>query len=442
MPSILRPKALRSGDVVAVAALSGGLEQGEASLFERGVEAIERMGFVVHVSPVVGLDRGWWWAAARPREVAKEFNRLLRDPEVRAIFALTGGRMTPSYLDLIDYGGVRADPKPLLGFSDISTLHLALHACTGLVSLHSELVTYGFGEWNELDDARRTELEDLYLRVLTSDDAPGPLPPGRPWESWRSGRAQGPLIGGLLNRLVRVQATPYALSPERFDGAILFWEEVGTSTAAIWNDLHLLRTAGVLDRIAGMVVGATEVELTEGGGTLREVVLDALDKRPLPVLGNVDIGHDGSNLPMPLGTRAEVDADARDALAAGAGGRPILSIGSGAGLETARSPQAPCGPYDARGRRTSRTSTCSGRRPRTALASGLRGSCCQQSSVRLYRDRTVRHPSERQTRPTAYVRGPSPEVMGLLPDNRSDPASGKLAPDCLIESSSSSGSGS
>ena len=107
MPSILRPRALRPGDPVAVAALSGGLDEDEQPLFERGVEAIERMGFAVRVSPLVDRDRRWWWAAATPSEVAGEFNRLLRDPEVRAIFALTGGRMTLSYLDLIDDASVR-----------------------------------------------------------------------------------------------------------------------------------------------------------------------------------------------------------------------------------------------------------------------------------------------------------------------------------------------
>jgi muramoyltetrapeptide carboxypeptidase len=312
VPSIRRPKALRPGDPVAVAALSGGLDEDEAPLFERGVEAIERLGFAVRVSPLVDRDRRWWWAAATPREVAEEFNGLLRDPEVRAIFALTGGRMTLSYLDLIDYDAVRADPKPLLGFSDIATLHLALHSRTGLVSVHADLVTHGFGYWHESDDARRKELEDVYLRVLTGDGAPGALPPGRRWECWRPGRAQGPLIGGLLNRLVRVQATPYALAPERFDRAILFWEEVGTSTSVVWNDLHALRSAGLLDRIAGMVVGAPfEVEPTESGPeTLREVVLDVLGERDIPVLGNVDVGHDPPNLPMPLGIRAEVDAGA------------------------------------------------------------------------------------------------------------------------------------
>jgi muramoyltetrapeptide carboxypeptidase len=306
----LRPKALRSGDIVAVAALSGGLEEGEASLFERGVDAIEQMGFEVRVSPLVDPDRRWWWAS--PPVVAEEFNRLLRDPEVRAIFALTGGRMALSYLDLINLDAVRADPKPLLGFSDISTLHLALYARTGLVSLHSDLVTHGFGYWHESDDGRRKELEDVYLRVLTGDGAPGVLPPGRPWECWRSGRARGPLVGGMLNRLVRVQSTSYALTPEHFDGAILFWEEAFTSTSVVWNDLHALRHAGVLDRIAGMIVGAPfEVDPTEGGpDTLREIVLDVLGERDIPVLGNVDVGHDPPNLPMPLGAGAEMDADA------------------------------------------------------------------------------------------------------------------------------------
>jgi muramoyltetrapeptide carboxypeptidase len=174
--------------------------------------------------------------------------------------------MTLSYLDLIDVDAVRADPKAVLGMSDISALHLAIHARTGLVSLHSDLVTFGFGEWNEIDDARRDQLEDLYRRVLTEDTPLGPLPAGRRWESWRSGRAEGPLIGGMLNRLVRVQASASPLVPERFDGAILFWEEAFTSTSVVWNDLHVLRQAGVLDRISGMIVGRPfEVEPTPPG---------------------------------------------------------------------------------------------------------------------------------------------------------------------------------
>ena len=312
MTSILRPKAVRPGDLVAIVPTSGGLEKDEAPLYERGVEVLEEMGFVVRPSPLVDLDRQWWWAAAPPAEVAEELNRHLRDPEVRAIFSLTGGRMTLSYLDLIDVEAIRTDPKPVLGMSDISALHLAIHGRTGLVSLHSDLVTFGFGEWSEQNDARRDQLVELYRRVLTEDEPVGPLPALSRWESWRSGRAEGPLIGGMLNRLVRVQASSSALAPERFDGAILFWEEAFTSTSVVWNDLHVLRQAGVLDRIAAMVVGRPfEVEPTPPGPVaLRDLVLEVVGDREIPVLGDVDVGHAGPNLPMPLGVRAEVDADA------------------------------------------------------------------------------------------------------------------------------------
>lgn len=309
--AILRPKALRPGDIVAVAALSGPLEAEMKSAFEGGIREIERLGFTVRVSPLVEVDRHWWWSAARPAEIAEEFNRLLRDPEVRAIFALTGGGTTMSYLDLIDYEAVRADPKPILGFSDIDVLHLALHGRTGLVSVHGDLVTEGLPDWHA-DDRRGAELSDVYRRVLTGDAPAGPLPPGRQWECWRPGRAEGPLIGGLLNRLVRIQATPYALSVERFDGAVLFWEELMTSFARVWIDLQALRLAGVFDQIAGMVVGVpTEVEPVElGPKGLREIALDVLGDRDIPVLGNVDIGHQPPNVPLPLGVRAELDADA------------------------------------------------------------------------------------------------------------------------------------
>jgi muramoyltetrapeptide carboxypeptidase len=314
MSAILRPRALRPGDLVVVTALSRGLDPGEEPLLARGVKTIERMGFRVRVSPQLAVDRRRWWAAATPKDMADELNGLLRDPEVRAIVSHTGGRVALSYLDLIDLEAVRADPKPILGYSDISAIHLALHARTGLVGMHTDIATHGFGgDWCDPgNEDRCQQLIDIYAKVLTSGEAPGMLPPGSPWECWRSGRARGPLIGGLLNRLVRIQATPYALDPAHFDGAILFWEEVGTSTALVWNDLHVLRHAGVFDRIAGMVVGIpADVTPIDGGpDTLREVVLDVIGDRDFPILGHVDFGHSSPNLPMPIGVRAEVDADA------------------------------------------------------------------------------------------------------------------------------------
>ncbi|WP_325120115.1 S66 peptidase family protein [Streptomyces sp. GMR22] len=227
--------------------------------------------------------RNRWWASGTPAEQADELNALLRDPEVRAIVAHTGGQATIGYLDLIDLDAIRADPKPILGYSDISLLHMALYAKTGLVGFHADIATHGFGsDWYTLgDEARRSELVDLYTRVLAKAEAPGVLPARGAWETWRPGRAQGPLFGGLPNRLV----------------------------------LLPLRLSGVLDRIAGMVVGIpTEVTPHEGGGAhagLRDVVLDVLAQRDIPVLAQVDFGHTSPNLPLPIGVRAHVDADNR-----------------------------------------------------------------------------------------------------------------------------------
>jgi muramoyltetrapeptide carboxypeptidase len=192
-----------------------------------------------------------------------------------------------------------------------------LHARTGLVGLHADIATHGFGsDWYTLADAdRRTQLVDLYVRVLTRVEAPGPLPVVSEWECWLPGRAQGPLVGGLLNRLARIQATSFALPPERFDGAVLFWEEVGRPLQDAWNNLHVLRRSGVPDRIAAMVVGIPHnVAVSDAGRTpptLRDVVLDVLGDRDFPVLGHVDFGHASPNLPLPLGIRTDVDATAR-----------------------------------------------------------------------------------------------------------------------------------
>jgi muramoyltetrapeptide carboxypeptidase len=283
-------------------------------MYERGMQVIESLGFRPRPSPLVDMSSVWWWAAARPEAVAEDLNALLREPEVRAIWALTGGRFALSYLDQIDYDAVREDPKPILGMSDISALQLAIHSVTGLATVHADLVTVGLGEWEgELDAGLRDQWSDVYRRVLTGTEPLGALPRRSQRETWRPGRAAGPLIGGMLHRLLRVQATSYALPPDRFDGAILFWEDIGTSTLGVWNDLHVLRHAGIFDRIAGMLIGFTSTidtpKVLEGPETLREIVLDVLGDRDIPVIGNVDIGHEGPNLPLPLGIRAEVDAD-------------------------------------------------------------------------------------------------------------------------------------
>lgn len=313
VPAIIRPPALKDGDVVAVAALSSGLETAELERYQEGIAELQALGFQVRPSALVDVEKAWWWAAARPAEVARELNDLFRDPEIRAIWALTGGRFTLSYLDALDYDAIAANPKPLIGMSDISALLLAIHSRTGLVTFHADNLLDGLADWHTLPMADRSRQADAYRRVLTSAEPAGALPALSTWETWRSGRGEGRLLGGMLHRLLRIQATPFALAPARFDGAILFIEDLATNTVSVWNDLQILRHGEVFDRIAGLLIGPTEtIQVTAGTSqSLREVVLDAVGDRDIPILGNVNLGHAGPNLPLPLGVRAAVDADAR-----------------------------------------------------------------------------------------------------------------------------------
>jgi muramoyltetrapeptide carboxypeptidase len=312
VPRIIRPRALAPGDTIAIAALSGGLETDGPEMYERGVAELTALGFRVQAAPLVDVEKVWWWAAARPELVAKELNELFRDPEVGAIWALVGGRFALSYLDAIDYDAIAANPKPLIGMSDISALLLAIHSRTGLVTFHADNLLFGVGEWHLMAESNHARQAEAYRRVLSSSEPAGPLPDLSAWECWRPGRADGPLLGGLLQRLLRIQATPCALTPERFDGAILFLEDLNVPTINVWHDLHVLRQSGILDRIAGLLIGPIETitVMPEAPKTLREVVLDVLGDRDIPVIGNVNLGHAGPNLPLPLGIRAAIDADA------------------------------------------------------------------------------------------------------------------------------------
>ncbi|MFF3088705.1 LD-carboxypeptidase [Streptomyces nojiriensis] len=133
---------------------------------------------------------------------------------MRAIVASDGGQTALGYLDRIDVEAIRADPKPIVGYSDVSLPHLVLHARMDRVGFHADMAVPGFGRhWLSPPVACRAELERLYTALLTGTEPIGALPTSPSWECWRPGRVEGPLMGGVINRIVLAQATPFALPP-------------------------------------------------------------------------------------------------------------------------------------------------------------------------------------------------------------------------------------
>lgn len=310
---ILKPPKLRSGDTIGVIAPSFPLFPAWQASYERGKEMLRALGFAVKEGRTIGLHR--YWAAGTPRDQAADINAMFADPEVKAIIAHAGGFPGMSVLDHVDYATIRAHPKPFLGFSDITLYHLAFFARCGLVSFHADTLTDGLGgAWAQLDEDRRSYLTGLYRHLLTSAEPVGSIKPAQVWECWRAGQAHGPLIGGCLKRITALAATPYFPPLDAFDGAILFWEEIGRDIWDLSIDLYILKHMGVLDRTAGMLIGKlTWINHSFEGieyPTVQQVVFDVAGDYNFPIMANVDVGHQIANIPLPIGVHARFDAEA------------------------------------------------------------------------------------------------------------------------------------
>ncbi len=306
-----RPPRLQRGDVVGLiepAGFSDGPEQVEA------VKAvIVAMGLVPRVGAHVGARYGY--LAGTDAQRASDINAMYRDDAVRAIFAIRGGWGCARLLPLLDWEVIRSNPKVLIGFSDITALHLAFAARTGFPTLHAPNAANSWQAitWDSLwrlvfsGEAPELRLAPSVAPFLPSDDGKG----DSGLVTIRSGKARGRLVGGNLSVLSTLMGTPWL--PD-FDNAILFLEEVNEAEYRIDRMLNQLALSGILGKLAGVIVGQCTRCASGVPGYLGFTVPQLLDQylSPLgiPVVHGANIGHVGNQLCMPSGARVELDAGA------------------------------------------------------------------------------------------------------------------------------------
>ncbi|MBI2019811.1 LD-carboxypeptidase [Candidatus Daviesbacteria bacterium] len=313
---IVKPPKLNIGDTIGIVASSLSVLPSFKENYQRGKKVIEEMGFKIKEGKTIGKVR--WWAAGTPKEVAQDINSMFADKNIKAIFAQTGGYSAISVLEHLDYELITHDPKPFMGMSDMTTYHLAIFAKTGMVGFHMDDVTFGLGrkpregegDWVKKD-------KEFFLKFLTKSEAPGVIKPLSEWEVWKKGKAEGHLIGGILQHLTILSGTNYFPKVEGFDGAILFWEEVGKSLYDISRSLYKLKYLGILDKISGMLIGkikylkpVRDEEVEEP--TAKEMILDILKDYDFPIMANLDFGHFTVNIPMPIGIKVSFDTTKKE----------------------------------------------------------------------------------------------------------------------------------
>ncbi len=337
-PTPLFPKALAPGDTIIIVAPAKYLDEKRVALCKARLEA---MGFKVRIPATLFRKHGF--LGGTDDERAQEINNAFADPEIAAIFPGTGGYGTTRIVDKLDYDVIRNNPKVLVGFSDITGLHIAINQRTGLITFHSPNPEFGLGTEKGLSPFAAK----WFWRALLAKNYPLPVPvrdrervieasSDKPHQGYTitikpdeyangdearlyrdvprpitlvAGKAHGRLIGGNLSVLHAMMGTPYEIQTE---GRILFLEDVGEAPYRVDRMLNTLRLAGKFDHVAGVILGAFSARDEEApwdtDATVDDVLRDYFAKLNVPVLMHFPVGHVRYNATLPVGTMAELDA--------------------------------------------------------------------------------------------------------------------------------------
>jgi muramoyltetrapeptide carboxypeptidase len=310
MAEIIKPPKLKKGDIIGVIAPSNPIAYKQEVTY--GMKILEGLGFQPKLSPKALEVHGNYQAGTREDRLS-DFHQMFAVDEVKGIFCASGGYSSIQLLQDIDWDLIKKNPKVFLGYSDITTLLNAIYTKTGLITFHSPNV--------ESLDSPRTKggkytVENLKQILMKGN--PQKYASYTEWKTLKPGRAEGDLIGGNLNVLTSLLGTPYE---PKWDGKILFWEEVDATIEEIDNYLWRLRVAKVFKKIEGMVVGKiTNIETMEAEDdyrraldkplTLENVIQHATEGFNFPILYGVDFGHEVPSITIPIGAEAKIDCPA------------------------------------------------------------------------------------------------------------------------------------
>lgn len=287
---LIRPRALaRNGHVVVLAISS----PSELTRIEAGARMLEERGLrVTLASNISERHRGYLAGTDEARQ--EQLNHYLRSDEFDAFFFARGGYGAMRILDGIDYDAITANPRPIIGFSDITALHQAIAVRCGVGSFHGPMVNLDW--FNGLSP----EIEQWFWSMLAGD---APLVRRFTGEQVLfEGTAEGVLFGGCLSLTTALTGTPYDFW---IDDGIWFFEDVEEPAYRVDRMLTHLRLSGRLKKIRAVVIGKLK-----GCGSDDEMVSllrEFFGSSNIPVIRDLPFGHHGDNLLLPVGGLVRID---------------------------------------------------------------------------------------------------------------------------------------
>jgi len=277
--------------------------------FFAGVKELEKLGLKVVLGKNVFKSYGGYMAGTT-KERLQDLHSMFKNPEVKAIFVSGGGFCANQILPYINYSLIKENPKIILGYSDITVLINAIYSKTGLITFHGPSVELTISSWDNFT-------KKSFLRAIFQTRPIGRVPGLTSWKVLKKGKATGHLLGGNLTVLRTLFGTKY--NPD-WKGAILFWEDCDLTYEDLDHFITHLKLAGILDKISGMIIGKNknfteiekESELKKKDFLLpQNIILERTQEYKFPIISEVQFGHVGEQVTIPIGVQATIDTSKR-----------------------------------------------------------------------------------------------------------------------------------
>ncbi|MFZ5516415.1 MAG: S66 peptidase family protein [Candidatus Zhuqueibacterota bacterium] len=297
-------KSLRINDEATIGVVSPASRPMDDEKFQQGIIYLKTLGHTVIQAPHASDRRGY--LAGTDESRADDLNAMFRDPQIDAIFCSRGGYGTPRIIEKIDYEAIRQNPKIFVGYSDITTLSLAIWQQTGLITFSGPMVAV------EMANQIHEFTAGNFWKMISSPTPAGLLanPNDVTLKVFHPGEARGRLLGGCLSLINVLLGTPYC--PD-FSGAIFFIEDIEEEPYRIDRYLAQLNMAGILDSLAGVVLGqfidCEQKDRTKPTLELDEIFHDYFDRLKIPVIQNFAYGHGPVKFTLPVGAQAYLNTN-------------------------------------------------------------------------------------------------------------------------------------